>query len=55
MLIGGRGIIPVSILDLKTNTWHNGAKPPLEIHHFQSMLFNGLVYAVCAQTSYNFV
>ncbi|MDN3665553.1 Kelch repeat-containing protein [Algibacter miyuki] len=49
-LLGGRRIQPVSIFNPKTNTWTNGAEPPIEIHHFQGVSYQGKVYAVGAHT-----
>ncbi|WP_298502695.1 kelch repeat-containing protein [uncultured Maribacter sp.] len=49
-LLGGRGIRPVSIYDNATSTWSNGAKPPIEIHHFQPVVHKNLVYVIGAMT-----
>ncbi len=49
-LLGGRGIKPVNILDLKTNTWKAGAKPPVEIHHFQPVVWEGEIWLLGAMT-----
>ena len=49
-LLGGRGIKPVSIFNPKTKTWTNGAKPPIEIHHFQPVVYNDKVYVIGAMT-----
>jgi N-acetylneuraminic acid mutarotase len=49
-LIGGRGIKPVSIYHTKTNTWSEGAKPPIEIHHFQAVAYKGNIYVFGAMT-----
>ena len=49
-LIGGRKIKPVSIYNPKTQTWTVGAKPPIELHHFQGFSYNGDIYIVCGQT-----
>jgi hypothetical protein len=49
-LLGGRRIQSVSIFDPKNNTWSKGAKPPLELHHFQGFSFKGDIYAVGAMT-----
>ncbi len=50
ILLGGRGIKPLNLYDPVTNTWKNGAVPPLEIHHFQSVTLNGLLYVAGAFT-----
>ncbi|WP_233267531.1 Kelch repeat-containing protein [Algibacter sp. L1A34] len=49
-LMGGRRIQEVSIFNPKTNTWTSGAKPPIEIHHFQGVSYKGNIYAIGAHT-----
>lgn len=52
-LLGGRGsspIKPVQIFDPNTLTWTNGATPPIELHHFQAVPFNGKIYVLGAFT-----
>jgi N-acetylneuraminic acid mutarotase len=52
-LIGGRGsnpIKPVEIFDPATRTWRVGATPPVEMHHFQAVEYEGKVYVVGAMT-----
>lgn len=49
-LVGGRRIQEVSIFDPKTNTWTSGAKPPVEIHHFQGFSYKGKIYVIGAHT-----
>jgi hypothetical protein len=52
-LIGGRGstpIKPVEIFDPATRAWTVGAAPPVEMHHFQAVEFDGKVYVVGAMT-----
>lgn len=49
-LLGGRGIKPVDILDLKTMTWSAGATSPIEIHHFQPVVYNDEIYLMGAMT-----
>lgn len=49
-LVGGRGMKPVSEFDTKTGKWKDGAVPPLEIHHFQPVVFNKEIYVVGAMT-----
>ncbi len=49
-LLGGRGIRPVSIYDHKKNTWTQGAKPPIEIHHFQPVVYRNKIYIIGALT-----
>lgn len=49
-LLGGRSIRPVSIYDPKTETWSVGAEPPIEMHHFQPVVFENKIYIVAALT-----
>jgi len=49
-LLGGRRIQEVSIFNPKTNTWTSGAKPPIELHHFQGFSYKGKIYVVGAHT-----
>ncbi len=49
-LIGGRRENPVDIFDPKTNSWTKGAVPPIEIHHFQPVAFEGRIYVIAAMT-----
>jgi len=49
-LLGGRGMKPVSIFDLSTQKWINGSVPPIELHHFQPVLYNDEIYVVGALT-----
>ncbi|MEQ8683603.1 MAG: kelch repeat-containing protein [Cyclobacteriaceae bacterium] len=49
-LLGGRGIKPVDIFDPKTNTWTQGAEPPIEVHHFQAVAYQGKVYVMGGMT-----
>ncbi|MEL6276796.1 MAG: kelch repeat-containing protein [Bacteroidota bacterium] len=49
-LLGGRRINPVSIYDTKTKSWRNGAAPPIELHHFQPVVYQGEVYILGAMT-----
>lgn len=49
-LIGGRRINPTSVFDTQTNTWTEQSKPPLEIHHFQPVVFNNAIYIIGAMT-----
>ena len=50
-LIGGRKIQDISIFNPKTNTWSAGAKPPMELHHFQAVVFKDEIYLVGAMTA----
>lgn len=49
-LLGGRGIKPVDILDLRTMTWAQGSESPVEIHHFQPVVFEDEIYLMGAMT-----
>lgn len=49
-LLGGRGIRPVSIYDTQTQSWSEGQKPPVELHHFQPVVYDDKVYIICALT-----
>jgi N-acetylneuraminic acid mutarotase len=49
-LMGGRGINPVDVYDPVNNIWSNNGKTPLEIHHFQPVVANNLIYLVGAMT-----
>ncbi|GEC72593.1 Kelch motif-containing protein [Flavobacterium flevense] len=45
-LIGGRGMNPVDVFNPKTNTWEEKSKPPLEIHHFQAVIYKDAIYLI---------
>jgi len=49
-LLGGRRVNPTDIFDPATNTWTAGAKPPVELHHFQAVELDGLIYLMGAMT-----
>lgn len=49
-LLGGRGIKPVDIFDPKTKSWTQGARPPMEIHHFQPVVWEGKILIAGAMT-----
>ncbi|TWT49158.1 N-acetylneuraminate epimerase [Rubripirellula amarantea] len=49
-LLGGRGVKPVDIYDPKTRTWTQGARSPVEIHHFQPVVYNHQILVVGAMT-----
>lgn len=49
-LLGGRGDKPTSIYDTKTNTWTQGAKPPVEMHHTQPIVIDGKIHIIGAMT-----
>jgi hypothetical protein len=47
-LLGGRGNLPVDIYDPVTNTWEPHPPPPLELHHFQAVLYENLIWVISA-------
>ena len=49
-LLGGRGILPVNIYDFATNTWTAGDTSPVEIHHFQPVVYQDEIYLMGAMT-----
>ncbi len=49
-LLGGRRIQEISIFDPVTNTWASGAKPPIEMHHFQGFSYKRKIYVIGAHT-----
>lgn len=49
-LLGGRGINPVDIFDPATGAWTAGARSPVEMHHFQAVVFEQRIYVVGAMT-----
>ena len=49
-LIGGRGNKPVDIYDPVSNIWTTGSQPPVEMHHFQAVAIQGLIYVIGAFT-----
>lgn len=49
-LVGGRGSKPVQSYNPQDSLWTTEASNPLELHHFQAVQYNGLIYVVCAFT-----
>lgn len=49
-LLGGRRIQPVSIYDVKKQKWMDGTPPPIELHHFQAVVYQEEIYIVGAMT-----
>lgn len=49
-LLGGRGSRPVDVYDPVANTWQPASYPPIEIHHFQAVVYNNLIYILGAYT-----
>lgn len=49
-LLGGRRIQPVDIYDPATNAWSTGQPPPVEIHHFQPVVWRNRIILAGAMT-----
>ncbi|MEL6988727.1 MAG: kelch repeat-containing protein, partial [Bacteroidota bacterium] len=49
-LLGGRRINPTSVFNTKTNQWKEKSRPPIEVHHFQPVVFNDVIYIIGALT-----
>ena len=49
-LIGGRGINNVDIFDPATGVWSSGTPSPIELHHFQPVAYDDMIYIVGAMT-----
>ncbi len=49
-LLGGRGMKPVSIYDPVSNWWKVGATAPIELHHFQPVVYEDEIYIIGAMT-----
>lgn len=49
-LIGGRRINPTSVFNTNTHEWKNLSHTPIEIHHFQPVVYKGKVYIIGALT-----
>ena len=49
-LFGGRGVKPVEEFDPATNSWRRLGPTPLEIHHFQPVVYGDKVYVMTAMT-----
>ncbi len=49
-LLGGRRVNPTSVFDPTTNTWVEKAVPPIEIHHFQPVVYGDAIYIIGAMT-----
>jgi N-acetylneuraminic acid mutarotase len=49
-LMGGRRINPTSVFDPNTNTWTEKSTTPIELHHFQPVVFNDAIYLIGAMT-----
>ena len=49
-LLGGRGIQPVGIYNPDTDSWNQGAPPPVEMHHFQAARLGEELWVLGAMT-----
>jgi len=49
-LLGGRGVNAVNVFDPETNMWTAKGKSPMEIHHFQAVVYNDAIYMAGAMT-----
>ena len=49
-MLGGRNLKRVQVYDPNTNRWSDGAFPPFQMHHFQAVVFNDLIYVIGAYT-----
>lgn len=45
-LIGGRGNKPLEIYDPISQSWSTGTAPPIEMHHFQAVSYDGDIYVM---------
>jgi N-acetylneuraminic acid mutarotase len=50
-LIAGRDIQPISVFNPKTLTWTKAAAPPIELHHFQAVVYHREIYLCGAMTA----
>ncbi|MEM9257746.1 MAG: kelch repeat-containing protein [Pseudomonadota bacterium] len=50
VLAGGRGIKPVNLFDPQYGRWLTGARTAMELHHFQGVEVDGVLWAVGAFT-----
>lgn len=50
VLLGGRGVKPTEIYDIKTQTWTKSVETPIEIHHLQAVTYKDEVYVMMAMT-----
>lgn len=50
VLIGGRGIKPVEVLNPATNTWTKKVATPIEMHHFQAIAYQNELWVIGAFT-----
>jgi len=48
--LGGRRVQPVDVFNPATKAWTKGKPPPLELHHFQALDWDGKVLVAGAFT-----
>jgi len=51
-LMGGRGINPVDVFDPSTNSWESKSNSPMEIHHFQAVVYHDAIYLMGAMSGH---
>ncbi len=51
-LLGGRRIETVSVYNPQTQTWRQASKPPVEVHHFQPVVYGDQILIICAMTKW---
>lgn len=49
-LLGGRGIKTVDVFDPKTNIWEHKGNTPVEVHHFQAVVYKNNIYVIGGMT-----
>ncbi len=49
-LIGGRRVNPVDVYDPATNRWTAMSETPIELHHFQAVVYDDAIYMIGAMT-----
>ena len=49
-LLGGRRINPTSVYDTQTSTWTEKSETPIELHHFQPVVYGDAIYIIGAMT-----
>lgn len=49
-LLGGRRVNPVDVFDPRLGKWTELSKPPVEIHHFQPVVYGDAIYILGAMT-----
>src|SRR4051812_5781131 len=50
-LIGGRRIQEIAVYDPTKSSWSAASKPPIELHHFQAVVYKDEIYLVGAMTA----